>query len=210
LTKFLGGVEHGPETEFSFGDDPKMLSDLVFRLWSHPTCWRYINKSIIITVRIQESEVLNPHSLDYRKSYQRILMKFYEELRCGLETNWLHIGVDPKIQPPLLPKSITCNFSAPFRLHESWGSCEDTGCTWNPYIPPQGSMGLYLQPVLLLNVRSAVESCSCDPGARLSIKMLSDLVFLKCNINKLQCRCIMAAINFRNSKLLPVYWMSML
>ena len=36
--------------------------------------------------------------------------------------------------------------------------------------------------------------------------MLSDLVFLKCNIDKhkLQCGCIMAAINFRNSKVLSV------
>jgi len=42
---------------------------------------------IRITVRIQESEVPNPHSLDYRKSYQQILMKFYGELGCGLETN---------------------------------------------------------------------------------------------------------------------------
>jgi len=43
--------------------------------------------TIWITVRIQESEVRNPHSLDYGESYQRILMKFYGELRCGLETN---------------------------------------------------------------------------------------------------------------------------
>jgi len=43
--------------------------------------------TIRITVRIQESEVRNPHSLDYRKSYQQILMKFYGELGCGLETN---------------------------------------------------------------------------------------------------------------------------
>jgi len=45
--------------------------------------------TIWITVRIQESEVRNPHSLDYRKSYQRILIKFYGELGCGggLETN---------------------------------------------------------------------------------------------------------------------------
>jgi len=42
---------------------------------------------IQITLRIQESEVRNPHLLDYRKSYQRILMKFYGELGCGLETN---------------------------------------------------------------------------------------------------------------------------
>jgi len=110
--------------------------------------------TIRITVRIQESEVRNPHSLDYWNSYQRILMKFYGELGCGLETNCLHFGVDPQIQslycqnpllaistmfpllltsitckfqhvpftanfhylqiqPPLLPKSITCNFSAP-------------------------------------------------------------------------------------------------
>ena len=51
--------------------------------------------TIWITVRIQESEVRNPDSLDYRKSYQRILMKFYGELGCGLETNWLHFGDDP-------------------------------------------------------------------------------------------------------------------
>jgi len=51
--------------------------------------------TIRITVQIQESEVRNPHSLDYRKSYQRILMKFYGELGCGLETNWLHFGDDP-------------------------------------------------------------------------------------------------------------------
>jgi len=50
------------------------------------------------------------HCMDYRKSYQRILMKFYGELECSLETNWLHFGVDPQIQPPLLPKSITCKF----------------------------------------------------------------------------------------------------
>ena len=43
--------------------------------------------TIRITVRIQESEVRNPHSLDYRRSYQRILMKFYGELGCGLEIN---------------------------------------------------------------------------------------------------------------------------
>ena len=43
--------------------------------------------TIWITVRIQDSEVRNPHSLDYQKSYQWILMKFYGELGCGLETN---------------------------------------------------------------------------------------------------------------------------
>jgi len=49
--------------------------------------------SILVTVRIQKSEVRNPHSLEYRKSYQRILMKFYGELGLrGLETNWLHFG----------------------------------------------------------------------------------------------------------------------
>jgi len=50
--------------------------------------------TIQITVRIQESEVRNLHSLDYRKSDQRILVKFYGELGCGLETNWLHFGDD--------------------------------------------------------------------------------------------------------------------
>ena len=43
--------------------------------------------SILVTVQIQESEVRNLHSLDYRKSYQQIFMKFYGELGCGLETN---------------------------------------------------------------------------------------------------------------------------
>jgi len=43
--------------------------------------------TIRIIVRIQESEVRNPDSLDNRKSYQRILMKLYGELWCGLETN---------------------------------------------------------------------------------------------------------------------------
>jgi len=54
---------------------------------------------IRITVRVQESEVRNPHSLDCRKSYQRISMKFYGELWCGLETNWLHFGDDPVHRP---------------------------------------------------------------------------------------------------------------
>jgi len=55
--------------------------------------------TIRITIRIQESEVRNPHSLDYRKSYQRILMKFYGELWCGPETNCLHFGYDPHYYP---------------------------------------------------------------------------------------------------------------
>jgi len=40
--------------------------------------------TIQITVRIQEFEVRNPHSLDHGKSYQRILTTFYRELGCGL------------------------------------------------------------------------------------------------------------------------------
>jgi len=55
--------------------------------------------TIRITVRIQESEVRNPHSLDYRKSYQRILLKFYGELGCCPETNCLHFGDDPDHLP---------------------------------------------------------------------------------------------------------------
>jgi len=55
--------------------------------------------TIRITVRSQESEVRNPYSLDYRKSYQRILMKFRGELGCGLETNRLHFGDDPHHYP---------------------------------------------------------------------------------------------------------------
>jgi len=55
--------------------------------------------TIRITVRIQESEVRSPHLLDYRKSYQWIFMKFYGELECGLEINWLHFGDDPHHYP---------------------------------------------------------------------------------------------------------------
>jgi len=41
-----------------------------------------------ITALIQESEVRNPDSLlTALSNYQRILMKFYAELGCGLETN---------------------------------------------------------------------------------------------------------------------------
>ena len=53
--------------------------------------------AIRITVRIQESR--NPQSLDYRKSYRRILTKFYGQLGCGLETNWLHFGDDQRHYP---------------------------------------------------------------------------------------------------------------
>jgi len=52
---------------------------------------------IRITVRFQESKVWNPHSLHYRRSYQHILMKFYGQLGCGLETIWLHY--DPHHYP---------------------------------------------------------------------------------------------------------------
>jgi len=55
--------------------------------------------TIWITVRIHESEVQNLHSLDYRKSYKRILTKFYGQLGCGLENNWLHFGDDPHHYP---------------------------------------------------------------------------------------------------------------
>ena len=43
--------------------------------------------TVRITVRIQESEVRNPDSLDNRKSFLWILMKLYGELGCGLENN---------------------------------------------------------------------------------------------------------------------------
>jgi len=52
--------------------------------------------TIWITVQIQESKVQNPHSLDCRKSYQRILMKFYGQLWCEprdqLITLWWRSG----------------------------------------------------------------------------------------------------------------------
>jgi len=35
----------------------------------------------------------------YWKSYQRILMKFYGELGCCIEINWLHFGDDPDHLP---------------------------------------------------------------------------------------------------------------
>jgi len=77
LTKFLGGVGHGPGTnEFNFGDDPDHCPDPGVR-----------------------SGFQNPHSVDYQRSYQRILMKFYGELGCGLETIWLHFGDDPHHYP---------------------------------------------------------------------------------------------------------------
>jgi len=57
--------------------------------------------TIRITVQIKESEVRNLHLLDYRRSYKRILMKFYGELGCGLETNWLHFGDDLHHYPDL-------------------------------------------------------------------------------------------------------------
>jgi len=73
LTKFLGGVRHGPGNKWlNLSDDPDHRPD---------------------------PGVRNPHSLDYWRSYQRILMKFYGELLCGLETNWLHFGDDPDNHP---------------------------------------------------------------------------------------------------------------
>jgi len=79
-----------------------------------------ISVTIRITVRIQESEVRNPYSpLDYRKSYQWILMKFYGELGCVLETNWynwLHFGVDPQIQPFFTVKIHYLQFQRPGKI----------------------------------------------------------------------------------------------
>ena len=61
LTKFLTGVGYGPETnEFNFCDDPDHRMDRGVR---------------------------NLYSLDNRKKYQRILVKFYGELGCDLETD---------------------------------------------------------------------------------------------------------------------------
>jgi len=54
------------------------------------------------------------------------------------------------------------------------------------------------------SVRSVVEACSCDLAELVCQTKLSDLVYLKCNIDKLQCGCIMAPINFRNRKVLSV------
>ena len=73
---FLGGVGHGPGTdEFNFGDNPDHCPD---------------------------PGVRNPHSLDCRKTYQRIFMKFYGELGCDLETNWLNPNhrPDPEVRSP--------------------------------------------------------------------------------------------------------------
>jgi len=54
--------------------------------------------SILVMIR-PDPGVRNPHSLDNRKSYQRILLKFYGELGSGLETNRLHFGDDPDHRP---------------------------------------------------------------------------------------------------------------
>ena len=63
LTKFLGEVGHDARTnEFNFGNDPDYRPDP--------------------GVRSPKSAF----TIDYRKSYQRILMKFYGELGCA-ETN---------------------------------------------------------------------------------------------------------------------------
>jgi len=58
--------------------------------------------TIWITVRIQESEVRNPCSLDYR-----ITMQFYGELGYGLDTNWLHFGDNPHHCPDLGVRSVS-------------------------------------------------------------------------------------------------------
>ena len=46
---------------------------------------------IRITVWIEESEVRVLYSLDNGKKYRPILVKFYGEVGCDLETNWLHL-----------------------------------------------------------------------------------------------------------------------
>jgi len=119
--------------EFNFGDDPDHRPD---------------------------PGVRNPHSLDYRKSYQRILMKFYRELGCGIETNCITFWCRSanfipllsksitcefhylQIQPPLLPKSIICNFSAPVASADhtlcccaSSRVCTDIGDCSRVYLP---------------------------------------------------------------------------
>ena len=74
LTKFLEGVGHGPGTnEFDFGDD------LDHR---------------------QDPGIRSPKSgFTGLSNYQRILIKFYGELECGLETNCLYFGDDPHHYP---------------------------------------------------------------------------------------------------------------
>jgi len=51
--------------------------------------------SIFMMIRIavwtEESEVRNLYSLDNRKKYRPILVKFYGELGCDLETDRLHL-----------------------------------------------------------------------------------------------------------------------
>ena len=75
LTNFVGEVGHGPWTnDFNFGDDPDDSPDPV---------------------------VQSPKSgFTGLSNYQRMLMKFYGELGCVLETNWLlHFGDDPHHYP---------------------------------------------------------------------------------------------------------------
>jgi len=52
-------------------------------------------------------------------NYQRILMKFYGELGCGLETNWLHFGDDPHHYP----NPWVCSGSR-WRYGKNWRSAE--------------------------------------------------------------------------------------
>ena len=88
LTKFLGRVGHAQGTnEFNFGDDLDHRPDP--GVWSPKSAFTGLSKK-----------------------YQQILMKFYGELGCGLETwlhfdwlqtdqqvAWLHFGDDPHHYP---------------------------------------------------------------------------------------------------------------
>jgi len=76
LTKFLGGLGHGPGTnEFNFGDDPDHHHPGV---WSPKSAFTGLSKKL-------------------PTDYDEIL--WTAGLGCGLETNWLHFGDDPHHYP---------------------------------------------------------------------------------------------------------------
>ena len=64
--------------------------------------------TIRITIRIHESEIRIHWIIDIRTDFNEILRRARVLPRVQLITFW-------QIQPHLLPKSITCNFSAPTR-----------------------------------------------------------------------------------------------
>jgi len=78
LTKFLGGVGHGPGTnEFNFGDDPDHRPDPRVRSPKSEIRIHWIIEKVTTDFDVWTTESWG----------------------CGLETNWLHVGNDPHHYP---------------------------------------------------------------------------------------------------------------